>query len=416
MNRRRLLGSALVAWLAAMTLVPMAPPRPAAAASFSDIGSSPFLADIEWLVERGITNGCGDGRFCPLRPVTREQMASFLVRMFVLPPSDVDRFTDDAGSLHEADINALAAAGITTGCTTTAFCPQRNVSRAEMATFLDRAASFPATSADYFLDDDRSFHQVAINEAAAVGVTRGCDVHLYCPTRAVLREQMAAFLHRVEVPAAPATPLPAVGPMPACRYDDLPTSRTTLSAWSSTLLDTIYMLPSTYVPTDLVDTSTVGLNGGYRVRSIVATDLAALAAAARAAGRPIAAVSAYRSYATQEAVFADNVAKYGLAVALRRSARPGHSEHQLGTTLDVTHAGGSAPWDYADWATHPTGAWMRDNAWRYGFVMSYPKDRSVEHCYDYEPWHYRYIGRANAAHLQASGLTLREWIWRRYGP
>jgi D-alanyl-D-alanine carboxypeptidase len=147
----------------------------------------------------------------------------------------------------------------------------------------------------------------------------------------------------------------------------------------------------------------------------VAADLAAMAAAARAAGRPIQVVSADRSYATQAAVFADNERRYGYAYALRRSARAGHSEHQLGTTLDITHAGGAIPWSYADWATHPTGAWMRDNAWRFGFVMSYPKGREPMTCYDYEPWHYRYVGRAMAAQVRESGLTLREWIWRRYG-
>jgi D-alanyl-D-alanine carboxypeptidase len=175
------------------------------------------------------------------------------------------------------------------------------------------------------------------------------------------------------------------------------------------------MLERSHRPPDLVATSTVGGTAGYTVRAVAANDLRALLAAAKAAGRPLRIVSAYRSYDTQIATFNDWVAKSGYATALRRSARPGHSEHQLGTTLDVTHAGGSAPWNYADWATHPTGAWMRDNAWRYGFVMSYPKGTFARSCYDYEPWHYRYVGRPMAAQVRESGLTLREWLWRRYG-
>jgi D-alanyl-D-alanine carboxypeptidase len=202
---------------------------------------------------------------------------------------------------------------------------------------------------------------------------------------------------------------------PSCRVADVLTARRTYEHWGTSLLDTEYMLTSGYAPADRVSTSTVGLNGGHTVRGHVAPDLRAMAAAARAAGRPIQIVSAYRSYATQVAVFNDNVARYGYAYALRRSARPGHSEHQLGTTLDVTHAGGLIPWSYTDWATHPTGAWMRDNAWRYGFVMSYPKGSEAKTCYDYEPWHYRYVGRTMAAQVRESGLTLREWIWRRYG-
>jgi len=99
--------------------------------------------------------------------------------------------------------------------------------------------------------------------------------------------------------------------------------------------------------------------------------------------------------------------------ALRTSARPGHSEHQLGTTFDFTSLGGRPPWEYADWAATPAGGWMAANAWRYGFVMSYPRNSFARVCYDYEPWHYRYLGRQAAAEVRASGLTLREWLWLR---
>ena len=116
---------------------------------------------------------------------------------------------------------------------------------------------------------------------------------------------------------------------PACRVADVLTARRGYEHWPTSLLDTEYMLGSGYAPSDLVATSNLGLNAGYSVRRHVGSDLAAFAAAARAAGRPLQVVSAYRSYATQVAIFNDNVAKYGYAYAVRRSARPGHSEHQL---------------------------------------------------------------------------------------
>jgi D-alanyl-D-alanine carboxypeptidase len=222
---------------------------------------------------------------------------------------------------------------------------------------------------------------------------------------------MAAFLYRIERPVAAPPALPDFGPLPACRYDDVLTSRRSLGSWPDTLLDTIYMVTSSYVPNDLVDTSAAGLNGGHRIRRVALDDLTALARAARAAGRPIAVISSYRSYATQGATLARWIDQVGEEEALRRSARPGHSEHQLGTTLDLTHAGGGAAWNYYDWASHPTGAWVRDNAWRYGFVMSYPKGTSSTSCYDYEPWHYRYVGRALAAEITASGLAPRQVLW-----
>ena len=65
---------------------------------------------------------------------------------------------------------------------------------------------------------------------------------------------------------------------------------------------------------------------------------------------------------------------HGYATALKESARAGHSEHQLGTTVDFRAYGGSAPWNYSDWGTTKAGAWLKANAWKYGFVMSYPAD------------------------------------------
>lgn len=415
MRPRRPIGVllALVVGAAALLGVPAGPA--AAATSFTDIAGSPFRADIEWLTDRGLTRGCTADRFCPTGVVTREQMASFIVRMFALAPSAADRFADDEASIHEPAINALAAAGITGGCRTDAFCPRSGVTREQMASFLARAARLAAPGSDHFLDDERSTHEGDINSAAAAGITGGCAQYRFCPRTVVTREQMAAFLHRVVVPKAPPDALPTVGPLPPCRYDDVLTARSALAEWSTTLLDTIYMLPSGYAPTDLVGTAAAGANGGHSIRRVALADLTALVGAARAAGKPIRIVSAYRSYAAQETTFAQNVAKYGYQLALRRSARPGHSEHQLGTALDVTHASGAAGWNYRDWATHPAGAWMRDNAWRYGWVMSYPKASFAVACYDYEPWHYRYVGRELAALVHGSGLTLREVIWRLHG-
>ncbi len=91
------------------------------------------------------------------------------------------------------------------------------------------------------------------------------------------------------------------------------------------------------------------------------------------------------------------------------SARAGHSEHQLGTAIDFTIPGLARPWYYADWGRTRTGAWLRSNAWRYGFVLSYPAGGTARSCYAYEPWHYRWVGRdsrdgsAPAASSRATG-------------
>jgi D-alanyl-D-alanine carboxypeptidase len=211
---------------------------------------------------------------------------------------------------------------------------------------------------------------------------------------------------------APASlPPPSTGELPACSYDDVLTPHHGYGEWAISLLDTIYHLPADYAPGDLVDSSTAGVNGGYLVRGIVVADLAAMAVEARAAGAPIALVSGYRSHAQQQATFDYWVSVGGYKQALRTSARAGHSEHQLGTAIDVTSEGGGAPWEHADWATTPAGSWMAASAWRYGFVMSYPRGAYDASCYDYEPWHYRYVGRDLAARIAASARVPRQVLW-----
>jgi D-alanyl-D-alanine carboxypeptidase len=129
------------------------------------------------------------------------------------------------------------------------------------------------------------------------------------------------------------------------------------------------------------------------------------------AGLSIDLESAYRSVASQAATFNSWVARLGYAAGLLRSARPGHSEHHLGTAIDVTSSGWAGR--VGDWAAETAeGAWMAAHAWEYGFVMSYPAGATADTCFGYEPWHYRWVGRDVAAEHRASGLTLRRFLER----
>jgi hypothetical protein len=163
---------------------------------FEDVGASSFKAEVAWMAESGITAGCAQNKYCPTATVTRGQMASFLARALDLPAAATDFFGDDNGTTHEANINRLAAAGITSGCAPGAFCPDDPVTREQMASFLARALALPATSTDYFTDDETSTHEANINRLAASGITSGCSATTYCPKANVTREQMAAFLYR----------------------------------------------------------------------------------------------------------------------------------------------------------------------------------------------------------------------------
>jgi zinc D-Ala-D-Ala carboxypeptidase len=184
-----------------------------------------------------------------------------------------------------------------------------------------------------------------------------------------------------------------------------------------TVLDRSYALSPTYAPTDLVAASEAGFAGASAaklVRSALVADLAQMASAWQAAGLEISIESAYRSYASQAVTFDLWTARLGPAAALLRTARPGHSEHQLGTAIDFTSPGWSGR--VGDWAAESAeGAWMAEHAWEYGFAMSYPAGAQPETCFGYEPWHYRWIGRDAADAQRASGQVLRQFLERYVG-
>ena len=111
-----------------------------------------------------------------------------------LPPGGT--FVDDDGSVHEGAIEAIAAAGITQGCRDAHFCVDRLLTRAEMAAFLARALNLPAAGTDFFADDTNHLFEAEINQLAAAGITQGCETGQFCPDETMSRGQMASFLAR----------------------------------------------------------------------------------------------------------------------------------------------------------------------------------------------------------------------------
>ena len=123
----------------------------------------------------------------------------FSDRALELPAADGDYFTDDTGSIFEDQINRLATAGITGGCSAGIFCPNDTITREQMAAFLVRAYNYSAPGTDRFTDDEASQFEAEINLLAEAGITTGCAVDRFCPMNPVLRDQMATFLARAEL-------------------------------------------------------------------------------------------------------------------------------------------------------------------------------------------------------------------------
>lgn len=171
--------------------------------TFVDDDGSVHEGAIEAVAAEGITEGCNppsNDAYCPDEGVSRGQMAAFLTRALGLQPSDVDHFEDDDGHIFENAINSLARAKITEGCAGTRFCPDREMTRGEMAAMLVRAFPFEkAADDDRFVDDDGHLFENAIDILAGAAVTEGCnppDNDRFCPDDTITRAQMATFLAR----------------------------------------------------------------------------------------------------------------------------------------------------------------------------------------------------------------------------
>ena len=169
--------------------------------SFSDTVGHVFDGDIARLAEAGITRGCGNGRFCPDDYVTRGEMAAFLTRSLGLKRGK-QGFSDTSAHVFFGEIAALADAGITKGCNppeNTLFCPDDPVTRGQMAAFLVRALKLDPGSVS-FADTKGHTFAADIAALAEAGITRGCNPDQgntrFCPDDFVTRGQMAAFLVR----------------------------------------------------------------------------------------------------------------------------------------------------------------------------------------------------------------------------
>ena len=164
-------------------------------------------------------------------------------------------------------------------------------------------------------------------------------------------------------------------------------------------------LPADYEPGDLVSLAEYPFalaRRDLRLRKPAAEAARELDAAAKAAGVTLVFSSAYRSYAYQSEVYERHVRELGEAAADRISARPGRSQHQLGTVVDF----GSIDNTFAE---SKAGLWMAANAGRYGFSLSYPRGAEGLTGYDWESWHYRYVGKEAAA-LEAEFFGLQHWM------
>lgn len=160
-----------------------------------------------------------------------------------------------------------------------------------------------------------------------------------------------------------------------------------------------HKLKNDYVP-DLVNLG--GNYGGGQLEKETAEYFKKMSDAARNEGISIRNVSGYRSYSTQLTLYNNYVKRDGVKNADRYSARAGTSEHQTGLASDINSV--SESFEYTD-----AFKWLSKNAYKYGFILRYPKGKEYITGYMYEPWHYRYVGEDVAKFIYENNITYEEY-------
>lgn len=172
------------------------------------------------------------------------------------------------------------------------------------------------------------------------------------------------------------------------------------------LVNKYYYLDEKYIPNNLVEISTLYSRQGMKLVDYAKEAFEELSKNALKDNMNIIAMSSYRSYEYQVNLYNNYVEKDGKEAADTYSARPGFSEHQTGLAVDVYNKKES----YTNFEKTEEFKWMQNNAHKYGFILRFPKDKENETGYQYESWHYRYVGKDIAEYIHKNNISLEEYI------
>jgi D-alanyl-D-alanine carboxypeptidase len=165
------------------------------------------------------------------------------------------------------------------------------------------------------------------------------------------------------------------------------------------------LTPITYKPS-------IGYFKGVQVAKVTAIALNQMAAGMlKAKAGTLLLNSGYRSFDTQVAVHDLQVARLGLKAGEALAARPGYSEHQTGLAADVSAAGQGCTIQVC-FAGTKAGKWLAANAWQYGFILRYPDGQTKTTGYQFEPWHFRYVGVDLATEMKSQNIAVLEKFWK----
>lgn len=179
-----------------------------------------------------------------------------------------------------------------------------------------------------------------------------------------------------------------------------------ISKETYTLVNKYNYLNKDYVPNNLVNVTGIYARDKAELVMIAYDNFIKMADAARKENLTIKVTTGYRSYNFQSNLYNNYVKADGVKNADTYSARPGYSEHQLGYSVDLTNAKNVS---FSDFENTDEYIWLQENAYKYGFIMRYPKDKEYITGYMFESWHYRYVGVDVATYIYENNITYEEY-------
>lgn len=186
------------------------------------------------------------------------------------------------------------------------------------------------------------------------------------------------------------------------------TRKTPLLNKETILVNKYYYLDEDYVPDNLESIPSDYSRSGMKLVDKAKEKFVEMAKQAKEDGYPVIAMSSYRSYKYQVDLYNKYVKSDGVGGADTYSARAGFSEHQTGLCVDVY----DGKIDYTNFEKSKSFTWMNDNAYKYGFILRFPKDKENITGYNYESWHYRYVGEKIAKYIHENDITFEEYYVR----
>jgi len=168
-----------------------------------------------------------------------------------------------------------------------------------------------------------------------------------------------------------------------------------------TIVNKYNFISKDYIPNNLINVGNLYINKeAYEAYLNMKSDI-------EKEGLNIRIISAYRSYDYQESLYDKYLQKENQKIVDTYSARPGFSEHHTGLAIDIDNE----KLDFNKFYLTKEFLWMQDNAYKYGFIMRYPKDKEKITGYKYEPWHYRYVGKEIAEYIKKHNSSFEEYYY-----